>query len=428
MSDIAEIQSLLVRQKVLVDARDLASLQGCYTADVTQVVRSSGASEQRLSGRETLLRSMADGWARADESGRPPTVHFVGPASVDVDGPGQATATSMCLYLSSADGRTVGWGHYVDTMRRERGRWRIAARALSATFLPAPAVTTPQNPLATKEKTVSTPDPSGRPLAELWRFTGRTVIVTGGASGMGEAAALRFAEAGARVVVADLDAAGAERTAKTARAAGNPDVLGTSVDITDPADVTRLAEKAEERFGPIDVWANTAGAVTSAALVDTTDEEWRRIVGVNLDGTFFCGREAARRMQASGRGGAIVFVTSGSAHRGRQGRHPYVAGKHGAAGLTKSMARELGPFGIRVLAVAPGMIDTPMLRRGQSDTATGRAGRLAGEVRTTTEQDIVLGRIGVADDVARVVLFAASDAAAFMTGSTLHVDGGALTR
>ena len=139
------------------------------------------------------------------------------------------------------------------------------------------------------------------------------------------------------------------------------------------------------------------------------------------------GQAAARRFAEAG-ANVVVLVTSGSAHRGRPGRHHYVAGKHGTNGLVKSMARELGPFGIRVLGVAPGMIDTPMLRRGLPSGAEDQARALANDVSDTTRSDIVLGRIGVADDVGRAVFFAASDAAAFMTGSTLHVDGGALTR
>jgi len=137
MCDIAEIQNVLVRQKMLVDARDAEALRDCYTEDMSQSLRFNGGQPQRLQGRDAVLTHMKGGWETTDSGASDVVkhVHFVGPAEVNVTGADRAAARSMCLYLSAADGRVVGWGQYSDGFARVDGNWRLCSRSLEATFV-----------------------------------------------------------------------------------------------------------------------------------------------------------------------------------------------------------------------------------------------------------------------------------------------------
>lgn len=268
-------------------------------------------------------------------------------------------------------------------------------------------------------------DPTARSLAELVSLEGRVAVVTGGAQGIGRAIVERLAEAGASVVVADLDGELASSTADEIAASRGRKLIGTEVDVAEPAQVRDVADRALAEFGRLDIWVNNAGIYPAMPLLDMTDEQWRRVLAVNLDGTFTGAREAARRMVEGGQGGVIVNITSTAAYRSHGGGlSHYVASKHGAHGLTKSLAVELAPHGIRVLSVAPTAIETPGVQQQQA--AFAAAG--LGDMVATLAAELPLGRMGVADDVARVVLFAVSDLATFMTGSTLAVDAGDLVR
>lgn len=268
-------------------------------------------------------------------------------------------------------------------------------------------------------------DVSSTTLAELISLQGRSAVVTGGAAGIGYAIADRLAEAGASVIIADLDAASASTAADALAAKHGRKVLGLQADVTVPNDVRDVADRAVADFDRLDIWVNNAGIYPGTPLLDTTDEQWRKVQAVNVDGLFAGAREAARRMAEDGKGGVIINITSTAAFRSHgPGLAAYVASKHAVHGLTKSLAVELAPIGVRVLAVAPTAIDTPgvELSRESLKQAAGV------DMFDALVHELPLGRVGVPDDVARVVLFAASDLAAFMTGSTLVVDAGDLVR
>jgi NAD(P)-dependent dehydrogenase (short-subunit alcohol dehydrogenase family) len=188
--------------------------------------------------------------------------------------------------------------------------------------------------------------------------------------------------------------------------------------VGDPGSVAAVAETALARFDRIDIWVNNAGIYPSKPVLEMSDADWDHVIRVNLGGTFAGSREAARRMVAAGHGGVIVNLSSIAGIRGRApGVASYVASKHGIIGLTKQMALEFAGAGIRILAVAPTTIITPGVEEGLGHPVDLDQ-RLAGP----------LGRAGRPDDVARVVLFCASDLSMFMTGSTLLVDGGDMAR
>jgi NAD(P)-dependent dehydrogenase (short-subunit alcohol dehydrogenase family) len=269
---------------------------------------------------------------------------------------------------------------------------------------------------------VAVPDLSDRTLAELVSLHGRRAVVTGGARGLGRAIARRLAEAGASVLIGDVDDAGAADAAAELTAAYDVPVRATHVDVSDSASIVALANAAVIELGAIDIWVNNAGVYPSRRVLAMTDDDWDHVIGVNLRGTFIGCREAARRMVDGGRGGVIVNLSSRAGVRGSGPGIPhYVASKFGIRGLTAQLALEFAEHGIRVLAVAPTRIRTPGVE-------SAMAGRASTEVDRQRTVDVPLGRMGEPDDVARVVLFCASDLSMFMTGSTLLVDAGELAR
>jgi NAD(P)-dependent dehydrogenase (short-subunit alcohol dehydrogenase family) len=257
------------------------------------------------------------------------------------------------------------------------------------------------------------PDHSGAPLADLVSLAGRAAVVTGAGRGIGAGIAARLAEAGADVVVADLDGEAAMAVAKQLAEEHGRRVIGAGVDVADEASVVGLADLALRRFGRLDIWVNNAGIFPhTGPVVDADAVGFDRVLDVNVSGTFLGAREAARRM---GDGGAIVNLASITAFAARAGLTAYSTSKHAIVGLTRNLAQDLAPLGVRVNAVAPGLIVTP-----------GVLGGAAGETRSAaalaTRPTAPLGRHGVADDVARVVLFLVSDLAAFVSGATIVVD------
>ncbi|MHB1444971.1 MAG: SDR family NAD(P)-dependent oxidoreductase [Acidimicrobiales bacterium] len=259
-------------------------------------------------------------------------------------------------------------------------------------------------------------------LAQLVSLEGRYAVVTGAGNGIGRSVALRLAEAGASLLLADRDNTGLEKIEREIRSRFAVQVTTAALDITDSAAVRSVAELASSSAERLDIWVNTAAVWSTTSVVDTTDEAWRYALAIDLDGSFFCAREAARQMLRMKRAGVIVLLSSLSAHRGRVGRSHYVAAKHGVLGLTRSLAAELGPSGIRVVAIAPSVTDTVA---AMGDQSAGTDSRLHDEMMSKAVGAIPMGRVGKPDEVARAVLFAVSDLASFMTGSTLHVDGGA---
>jgi NAD(P)-dependent dehydrogenase (short-subunit alcohol dehydrogenase family) len=268
---------------------------------------------------------------------------------------------------------------------------------------------------------VAISDVSQGSLAELMSLQGRIAVVTGGAVGIGYATARRFAQAGARVLIGDLrDAADA---AHVLAAESGAQVVGCPLDVSDADSIRGCADQAVETFGRLDIWVNNAGIYPSVPFLEMSEDDWDRVIDVNLRGSFLGAREAAIRMVRGGHEGVIVNVASTAGFKaGGPGVAHYVASKHAVRGLTKSLAVELGPHGIRALAVAPTLIDTPGIAAGRQ--AFEQAG--LGDLLDSYAGRLPLGRIGVADDVARVALFCASDLSLFMTGSTLLVDGGDL--
>ncbi len=236
----------------------------------------------------------------------------------------------------------------------------------------------------------------------------KVAIVTGAARGIGRACAERFAAEGAAVVLADLDAPGGE-----VAAAG----VGASFvrcDVSLRADVERLVEAAVGRYGALDLVVNAAGMNHRATLLETTEEDWDRVIDVDLKGTFLVGQAAARWMVAAGRPGAIVNFSSVMATLALADQVPYCAAKGGVNQLTKALALALAAHGIRVNAIGPGPVMTDLMRVVVHDEEK------MGELLARTP----LGRVAGCEEIASVAVFLASDAASFITGQTIYPDGG----
>ncbi len=261
---------------------------------------------------------------------------------------------------------------------------------------------------------------ASRSVADLISLRGKTAVITGGGRGIGQAIARRLAEAGADLVVGDLNEQSAADTAADMRGRFQVRTVGAHLDVTQSGSVAALATLAERTFGRLDIWINNAGAFPPADLIETTDEQWDQVQNINLRGTFFGCREAGKRMVTAG-SGVIVNITSVSGYRGRASVGHYGAAKHGVVGLTKSLAVELGPKGVRVVAVSPCMTETPGLDEQRKASNQGDSFL---EMQARVRSSIPLNRFGHPDDIARAVLFCASPLAAFVTASTVFADGG----
>lgn len=242
---------------------------------------------------------------------------------------------------------------------------------------------------------------------------GARALVTGANSGLGEAMARELAAAGARVAVnyvVDPDAA--ERVARGMRERGG-EALAVRADVSDPASVGSMFAAVDQAWGGLDILVNNAGIDGTRAVAWEADpEEWQRVLRVDLFGPFLCAREALKRMVAQRRG-VVLNVTSVHEKIAWSGYSAYAAAKAGLSMMTKTLAQEAAPFGVRVLSLAPGAIRTPINRGVWSDPA-GLADLLT---------KIPLGRVGEPEEVARAAVFLVSDAASYMTGSTVYVDG-----
>ncbi len=248
------------------------------------------------------------------------------------------------------------------------------------------------------------------------RMKARVVLVTGGAAGIGKATALRFAEEGAKVVICDVNEALGQETVKLLGA----DALFYKVNVTSRADVQAWIDDVVAKYGRIDVIVNNAGILRDGQLIkfkegqlvgQLSEADFDLVISVNLKGVFNCTQAVAAVMAKQG-SGVILNATSIVGLDGNFGQTNYVATKSGVIGMTKVWARELGKFGIRVNAVAPGFIATEML--------TAMPGKILDGIKTRAP----LGRLGEPRDIANAYLFLASDDASFITGETLRVDGG----
>jgi len=244
---------------------------------------------------------------------------------------------------------------------------------------------------------------------------GKTVLITGAAQGLGEAMALAFAQGGARVALSDLHADAVQETAQRIAAQTGALTLATAVDVGLSSDVASWLDHVQHTWGRVDVLVNNAGIQLNRASEEITDDEWERVLRVDLDGVFYSAREAGRQMMAGGGGGAIINVSSVATRFGLARRLPYGVAKSGVEALTRVLASEWAAHGIRVNAVAPGYVETELNRFA---FAQGHI------VRPEIEAKIPLGRLAVPKEIADVAVFLASDSASYMTGQTLFVDGG----
>jgi 3-oxoacyl-[acyl-carrier protein] reductase len=242
-------------------------------------------------------------------------------------------------------------------------------------------------------------------------LAGKVAIVTGGSRGIGAASAAWLADRGASVVVSGRDADRLESAVK-AREAKNGAMFGVVADVASREDADRLVDTTRERFGRLDILVNNAGVTRDGLLVRMKDEDWDRVMEVNLRGAFMLTRAATKAIVRQKSGGRVINITSASGAMGNAGQANYSAAKAGLIGLTKALARELAHWGILVNAVAPGLIETDMV-------AT-----LPAAARDALLAQIPLGRIGTAREVAEMVGFLAGDGATYITGQVFHVNGG----
>jgi len=242
-------------------------------------------------------------------------------------------------------------------------------------------------------------------------FTDRVALVTGGASGIGRAVATQLAELGAKVVIADRNAEGADAVVQDLGAAR---AMAVTVNVADPDSANAMVDAVTEHFGRLDILVHSAGVGIERGFLETTPEEWRRLIDIDLSGTFYCAQAAARKMVAQ-RYGRIVSLSSTAGLRGGTGRAAYGAAKAGVVGLTKVMAVELAPYGVTANALAPGAIETELVARMHSD-----------ETRRVYRAGIPMDRYGTPDETAFTAVFLASEQAGYVTGHVLGVDGGFL--
>jgi 3-oxoacyl-[acyl-carrier protein] reductase len=242
-------------------------------------------------------------------------------------------------------------------------------------------------------------------------FKDKVILITGSAQGIGRAIALRFAKAGAKIALNDIEAQkeNLEKVKKEIEELGS-EAKYYFADVSKYEEVERMVKEIEKDFGKLDVLVNNAGIIKDRTLAKMTFDEWKAVIDVNLTGTFNCTKAALPLIVANQ--GCIINISSIVGERGNFGQTNYAASKGGIIGFTKSLAKELGRFGVRVNAVSPGFIETKMVETVPEN------------IKLAVKQLTALGRFGKPEEVANVVFFLATEEASFITGEIIHVDGG----
>jgi len=246
------------------------------------------------------------------------------------------------------------------------------------------------------------------------RLKGTTALVTGGGNGIGRVICLKFATEGAVVAVVDIDLLRANAVAEDIKAQGGV-ACALAADITKSDDVNRMVAEATDKLGPIDILVNNAGSRITKTFLEHTEADWRQMLDVNLTGHFLCCKAVVPRMITNG-GGSIVNIASVASYVGRPNRIAYCAAKGGLLAFTRALALDLNGTNIRVNAIAPGLIETP-LHAEQGETPTAGPGVNWGK-------ETLVGRWGQPDDVANAAVYFASADSSFVTGADLRIDGG----
>lgn len=256
---------------------------------------------------------------------------------------------------------------------------------------------------------------------QLLNLTGKTAIVTGGAMGIGLGITTRLAQAGANVLIADMNEEAAQKSAQDLSTQGFK-VKAVRTDVATETDVNKMVQTAVRDFGRLDIMVNNAGIYPQMPLAKMTKEDFDRVIAVNLRGVFLCVEAASKQMIAQGYGGKIINITSIDAlHPSMIGLAHYDASKHGVWGLTKNAALELAPHKIWVNAIAPGRIATPGTTQAPAPQSPDME-----KVMADFTHKIPMHRMGIPDDIGKVALFLASDMSSYMTGEQVVVDGGVL--
>ena len=242
----------------------------------------------------------------------------------------------------------------------------------------------------------------------------KIAIITGGANGLGKATAYKFNEHGAKVIIVDVNQEAGEQVVSELKEKGG-EILFIKTDVSSSADVEKMVNTVVDKFGGIDILINNAGILADAQLVKMTEEQWDRVIGINLKGVFLVGQAVAKVMKEKEKGGVIVNTSSVVGLYGNFGQSNYVASKAGVIGMTKTWARELGKAGIRVNAVAPGFMKTEILSS------------MPQKVIDFMVDKTLLKRMGEPEDIANAFLYLSSDMGKYVTGTTLSVDGGVIS-
>lgn len=249
----------------------------------------------------------------------------------------------------------------------------------------------------------------------MFELNGKVALITGARRGMGKADAIALARAGAKVVITDISLEECQKVSDEIKSLGG-DAIAFKMDVADAKEVDEVFTKAVEHFGRLDILVNNAGIYFSKPALEMTESEWQRMIDINLKGQFLCAQRAAKEMAKNkwGRIINIASVASGQVGIGIFGGSHYTASKGGIIGMTESLAIEWAPLGINVNVIAPGAIDTPMIKEA----------KLSKEALDAFLAKIPLKRFGKPEEIAAAVVFLASEEASYITGATLYVDGG----